>query len=90
MYGWSAIPPDVQMSIIGGGQNVGRTVSNAGLVRSLKLLGHWSGGPTSFAIPEAEAQRQAILVQAANGGPALAASSLESDGTDASGASPDR
>ncbi len=56
------------------GENTGRTLPHANVVKSLTRLGHWTGKATTLALPAAQSGlRTAILVQAADGGPILAA-----------------
>ncbi|TCR79605.1 hypothetical protein EV561_115103 [Rhizobium sp. BK376] len=69
--------PNIENIVVGGGRNIGRTIGNAGLVRSLALLGRWSGETLSFEVPEAGSWKQAILIQTGNGGPILAATTLQ-------------
>lgn len=58
---------------IGGGENAGLRVPHYNLVRRLSKLGEWSGAPVSFDRPLCR-PACAVLVQAAHGGPILAAS----------------
>ena len=59
------------------GENGGRTLPHRNIVRSVHLLGKWTGDPKSFAIPAAAAPlRSAILVQDGPGGAILAARKL--------------
>jgi hypothetical protein len=69
--------PTIEKTVVSGGRNIGRTIANAGLVHSLELLGRWSGQPLTFEIPGPGSWKQAILVQTANGGPILAATTLD-------------
>jgi hypothetical protein len=56
------------------GENRGRTLGHANVVRSLDRLGAWSGKSATLALPPAEAGlATAVLVQRRNGGPILAA-----------------
>ena len=57
------------------GENGGRTLPHANVVRDLVRLGDWSGQTTGFRLPTAARAdlRKAVLVQAPNGGPILAA-----------------
>ena len=63
---------------IGAGENNGVTIAHRNVVRGLVRLGTWSGAAQSFALPQDgdPAWRAAILVQAKNGGPILAALKL--------------
>jgi len=58
---------------IGRGENAGRTVVYANVVRHMTRLGAWDGGPAKFEVPVAEVlgpdcDGVAVLVQAGNGG----------------------
>ena len=56
------------------GENSGATLPHTNVVRSLQHLGLWRGVEASFAFPATpEGLRTAILVQAPDGGPILAA-----------------
>lgn len=57
------------------GENGGRTLSHANVVRELTHLGHWRGQTTGFALPAARAEglATAVLVQTPQGGPILGA-----------------
>lgn len=63
---------------IGAGENSGVTIAHRNVVRALVRLGSWTGTAQSFALPSDgdPAWRAAILVQAKNGGPILAALKL--------------
>lgn len=71
--------PRVQHVAIGAGENSGVTLAHRNVVRVLVRLGIWSGAAQSYAIPNRgdPAWRSAILVQARNGGPILAALKLQ-------------
>ena len=59
------------------GENTGRTLPHAHVVRSLTRLGGWSGGPVSLSLPPGGAGlASAVLVQSAGTGPILAAAAL--------------
>jgi len=60
------------------GENGGKTLPHRHVVRELTRLGGWTGAAVSYAVPPARDAnlRTAILVQAANGGPILAAGKL--------------
>ncbi len=59
------------------GENTGRTLPHAHVVRSLIRLGAWSGAAERLALPPAPAGLAgAVLVQAAGTGPILAAATL--------------
>jgi hypothetical protein len=79
--------PNIASVVVGGGPNIGRTIANVGLVRSLELLGRWSGETVSFEISGSGSSRQAVLVQAAAGGPILAAGVLQHEPTGLTAAS---
>lgn len=58
---------------IGRGENAGRSVSYANVVRHMTRLGVWDGAPAKFEVPADEVMRPpanavAVLVQAGNGG----------------------
>jgi hypothetical protein len=56
------------------GENGGRTLAITHAVRELTHLGFWDGKAVSFTLPAGDAAlKRAILVQAANSGPILAA-----------------
>jgi len=56
------------------GENSGHTLGHANVVRSLTRLGSWKGDGAKLAVPSAgQGLATAILVQARNGGPILAA-----------------
>lgn len=57
------------------GENSGRTLPHANVVRELVRLGPWRGQTVGFALPPArtEGLATAVLVQAPNGGPILGA-----------------
>lgn len=60
------------------GENGGRTLPHKNVVRSMQLLGKWSGQATSFAVPAAtnSVYRTAVLVQDGPGGAIVAARRL--------------
>ncbi len=60
---------------ISAGENDGRTLPHKNIVRELVRLGSWNGNAESFRLPPAAEANfgTAILVQAPNGGPILAA-----------------
>lgn len=61
---------------VGRGENAGRTLPHAHVVRELARLGTWDGGQARLPLPAGrEGLRTAVLVQAPNGGPILAAAS---------------
>lgn len=56
------------------GENSGKTLPHKNVVHDLRRLGTWSGKAEGFALPATKAGLQtAVLVQAKNGGPILAA-----------------
>lgn len=71
--------PRVQQVSIRRGENGGKTLPHRDVVRQLTRLGGWNGATVSFAAPPASdpAYRTAVLVQAQNGGPILAAARLD-------------
>ena len=70
--------PRVQQVAIQRGENNGKTLPHRDVVRELTRLGGWNGAPTAFTTPPPAdpALRTAVLVQAKNGGPILAAARL--------------
>lgn len=71
--------PRVQQVAIRRGENGGKTLPHKNTVRQLTRLGEWNGQPVSFATPASPdpAYKTAVLVQAPNGGPILAAAKLD-------------
>ncbi|HEY7899582.1 MAG TPA: DUF1223 domain-containing protein [Caulobacteraceae bacterium] len=66
--------PHVVQVAIKRGENGGRTLPHRNVVRALIRLGVWRGAPVTLPLPAAAPDLdQAILVQAAHGGPILAA-----------------
>jgi hypothetical protein len=56
------------------GENGGKTLPHRNIVRSLTRLGGWTGAPARFTVADAApGLATAVLVQAAHGGPILAA-----------------
>ena len=56
------------------GENTGRTLPHAHVVRSLERLGTWTGQPVRLPVPQGKAGlAEAVLVQAAGTGPVIAA-----------------
>ena len=70
--------PRVQQVAIQRGENNGKTLPHRDVVRELTRLGGWNGLPVAFSAmaPADPALRTAVLVQAKNGGPILAAARL--------------
>lgn len=70
--------PRVRQVAIQRGENNGKTLPHRDVVRELTRLGGWDGAPATFATkrPADPALRTAVLVQARNGGPILAAARL--------------
>lgn len=59
---------------VGRGENSGHTLPHANVVRSLTRLGSWTGAATTLPLPAArDGLATAVLVQAPDGGPILAA-----------------
>jgi hypothetical protein len=59
---------------IGSGENTGRTLAHTHVVHALENLGNWTGGALDLPLdPAPNGLKTAILVQAKNGGPILAA-----------------
>ena len=66
--------PKVVEVPVGRGENSGRTLRHTHVVHDLERLGTWTGAALSLQVPAAsEGLRTAVLVQAMNGGPILAA-----------------
>ncbi len=67
--------PDVIEVAVKRGENAGRTLPHADVVRELVLLGHWGGAAERLALPPSSDSRlvDAVLVQTAGAGPILAA-----------------
>jgi len=70
--------PRVRQVAIQRGENNGKTLPHRDVVVELTRLGGWTGAPVAFtaAAPTDPALRTAVLVQARNGGPILAAARL--------------
>jgi hypothetical protein len=70
--------PRVQNVDISAGENSGVLLPHRNIVRALVRLGGWSGAAQSYVMPGGgdPAWRTAVLVQAKNGGPILAAAKL--------------
>ena len=71
--------PRERLVSIGRGENSGRSLPHRNIVTGLRSLGLWLGKPVAFPEPRYidQAQRSAVLVQAARGGPILAARQLQ-------------
>lgn len=66
--------PNLNTVPVGRGENAGATLTQVHVVRDLQRLGDWNGTETSFSLPRSsEGYKTAVLVQARNGGPILAA-----------------
>ena len=68
------------------GENSGRTIHNANVVREYKTLGRWTGAATEFPLDIAAARSQgrggcAVIVQSGTNGPVLGAAILDLDAT---------
>ncbi len=70
--------PRVQQVAIQRGENNGKTLPHRDVVRELTRLGGWNGAPMAFTMlpPADPALRTAVLLQARDGGPILAAARL--------------
>jgi hypothetical protein len=70
--------PRVQLVAVRRGENGGKTLPHRDIVRQFVRLGGWFGAAHSYPLPPAASPglRSAILVQAAGGGPILAAAKL--------------
>jgi hypothetical protein len=68
--------PNIIAVPVGRGENTGRTLPHARVVRDLARIGAWAGSETVLPVPPAPSGlRTAILVQSTAGGPILAAAS---------------
>lgn len=56
-----------QVTAVGAGENRGRTLAHANVVRSLQRLGAWQGGAQRLAAARPAGERTALLLQAADG-----------------------
>lgn len=66
--------PEILQVAVERGENRGRTLPHAHVVRELTHLGAWSGAAATFALPKRpEGLATAVLVQVRDGGPILAA-----------------
>lgn len=67
--------PRVHQVPIRAGENGGRTLPHKNIVRSMRLVGKWSGGVATYAMPAAAnaSYRTAVLVQDGPGGAIIAA-----------------
>ena len=66
-------PRTVQVAIRAG-ENGGRTLPHRNIVRSLALIGRWTGKPAHFTLPTAAVGlASAVFLQVGEGGPVLAA-----------------
>jgi hypothetical protein len=66
--------PRIVQVPIGRGENGGRTLPHRNVVREVVRLGDWGGGASSFRLPPTRpGLKSAVLVEAAPGGPILAA-----------------
>lgn len=54
--------PGPQTVVIASGDNRGRTVRHMNVVRSVRVLGDWTGRPRLYALPAAREQGQAVAV----------------------------
>ena len=61
------------------GENAGRTLEQANVVRAIRDLGRWSGGASTFRAAHPEGDAAAVLLQAGDGR-ILAAARLDQDG----------
>jgi hypothetical protein len=60
------------------GENTGRTLPHGHVVHELARLGGWNGRAATYAFPpRRDGLKTAILVQERNGGPILAAATME-------------
>ena len=67
------------VSLIGRGENAGRTLEEYNIVRNIRQLGRWDGQPQTFQVTAAElpadATNVAVLVQPVGQGPIIGAAS---------------
>jgi hypothetical protein len=52
---------------VGNGENSGRTLEEADIVRSMSVLGAWSGRPTHLQVPLPAGQEAVVLLQRTDG-----------------------
>lgn len=64
LVGWD----DEHRTAIGRGENGGRTLIEADIVRSFAVLGAWTGRPARFETPTPEGERWAVLLEDPEGG----------------------
>ena len=64
---WLVSYDALHRTAVGRGENGGRTLLEANVVRSMQSLGAWSGGAVRLERPAPEGERLAVLVQAADG-----------------------
>ncbi|HVY15370.1 MAG TPA: DUF1223 domain-containing protein [Rhodopila sp.] len=57
----------LHQTAVGGGENGGRTLTEANVVRSMSVLGAWSGQPLRLQVPNPVGQEVAVLLQRDDG-----------------------
>jgi hypothetical protein len=64
---WLVGYDDRHTTMIGRGENSGLTETEVDIVRSIRAVGDWNGGPLHLTVPLPAGQRAAILLQRADG-----------------------
>ncbi len=57
----------LHQTVVGRGENGGRTLTEANIVRSMSVLGAWSGKPVRLQVPKPAGQEVAVLLQRNDG-----------------------
>ncbi len=57
----------LHQTAVGRGENGGRTLTEANIVRSMSVLGAWSGKPVRLQVPNPAGQEAAVLLQRNDG-----------------------
>lgn len=57
----------LHQTAVGRGENGGRTLTEANIVRSMSVLGAWSGKPVRLQVPNPDGQEAAVLLQLGDG-----------------------
>lgn len=80
---WLLLYSKLEEVSIGSGENAGRKLSYVNVVREMTPVGMWNGEENQFALPKTAIMNRghegcAVLLQAENSGPILAAATLDS------------